>query len=161
MGMMALDRGVSQMLFSPGHQHRSTVVSCPRCTFIVELDPLQCYGGNLDVTWPNRLMGMPTNSTIAKARLVLTARASFPSRCSVGAEFTKPVVGCNTMVCTAARRDLSFSFLVVGPGGSAVVSVPSVHWDHPQACALKVPLETTGEGAGEEEAAVGVVRSPT
>ena len=161
MGMMALDRGVSQMLFSPGHQHRSTVVSCPRCTFIVELDPLQCYGGNLDATWPNRLMGMPTKSTIAKARLVLTARASFPSRCSVGAEFTKPVVGCNTMVCTAARRDLSFSFLVVGPGGSAVVSVPSEHWDHPQVCALKVPLEPTGEAAGEEEAAVGVVRSPT
>ena len=127
MGMMGHGPGVSQMLFSPGHQHRSTVVSCPRCTFIVELDPLQCYGGNLDATWPNRLMGMPTKSTIAKARLVLTARASFPSRCSVGAEFTKPVVGCNTMVCTAARRDLSFSFLVVGPRGSAVVSVPSEH----------------------------------
>ena len=136
-------------------------------------------------------MCMPTKSTVAKARLVLTARASFPSRCSVGAEFTKPVVGCNTMVCTAARRDLSFSFLVVctaarrdlsfsflvvytaarrdlsfsflvvGPGGSAVVSVPPVHWDHPQACALKVPLEPTGEGAWEEEAAVGVLRSPT
>ena len=126
MGMMALDRGVSQMLFSPGHQHRSTVVSCPRCTFIVELDPLQCYGGNVDVTWPNRLMGMPTKSTIAKARLVLTARASFPSRCSVGAEFTKPVVGCNTMVCTAARRDLSFSFLVVGPGAQL--------WFQPRFC---------------------------
>ena len=86
-------------------------------------------------------MWVPRTSTVAKARLVLTARASFLSRCSVRAEFTKPVLGCNTMVCADARRDLSFSCLVAGPWGSAVVLPPPVHWDHPQACALKVPLE--------------------
>ena len=69
-------------------------------------------------------MCMPIKSRVVKARLVLTARASFSSTCSTGAEFTKPVVGCNTMVCTDARRDLSFSCLVAGPWGSPVVSAP-------------------------------------
>ena len=108
----------------------------------MKLDPLQCYGGNVDCDRAKCLMCVPTTSTVAKARLVLTARASFLSRYSVGAEFTKPALGYNTMVCADARRNLSFSCLVAGPWGSAVVSAPPVHWDHPQTCALKVTLES-------------------
>ena len=140
MGMLALHPGDSQMLFSPGHQQRSIVIISP--VYIhCGAGPAVVLWRQCRLTWPKCLMCMPTKSTVAKARLVLTARASFPSRCSVEAGFTKPVVGCNTMVCIDARRDLSFSCLVAGPWGSAVVSATPVHWDHPQACALKVPVE--------------------
>ena len=47
MDILAHGPGVSQMLFSPGHQHRS-LKSGPRIAFIMELDLLWCCGGSSD-----------------------------------------------------------------------------------------------------------------
>ena len=75
MGMLAFDPGICQMLFSPGHQQRSSVV--------ISQVYIHCGAGPAVVLWGNvdcDLAQMPHVRAYnvysqTKARLVLTARA--------------------------------------------------------------------------------------
>ena len=74
MGMLTVDLGDSQALFTPGHQHKSTEVRS-HTALVIHLDPLGKYGGRLDYGLAQLPCYMPTKPTAAKARAVSTAGA--------------------------------------------------------------------------------------
>ena len=71
-GMPAVGPGVFQMLFSPGHQHRSTEV---RSWDYSDHGSEPTVGAAQTLVWPNPSVYMPTKSTAAKARPILAAGA--------------------------------------------------------------------------------------
>ena len=116
MGMLAVVPGVSQALFSPGHQCRSTEVRSQDqqlCTWT------RCgsYGGNSDI-WPNHHVYVPTKPAAAKARPisaagVLVVHLDILQMLNLGSYRQR----CNFVVCAAVRRNFSSSSLVTQPLG--------------------------------------------
>ena len=119
MGMPAIDPGVSQMLFSPGHQHRSTEVRSQDCSHHGSGPSVCAMGGAAQtLAWPNPCVYVPTKSTAAKVRPVLSAGAFIV--CSDVLQvlsLQSRSQGCHSVVRAAARRDFSFSSLVAQPLG--------------------------------------------
>ena len=62
-------------------------------------------------------MYVPIKSTAAKARPVLAAGALVHSDVLYALSLQSQLRGCQCMICTAARRDFSFSSLVAWPLG--------------------------------------------
>ena len=75
MGMLAVVPGVSQVLFSPGHQCRSTEVKSQVCSNHGSGPAVGAMGAAQTLTWPNPHVYMPTKSTAAKARPISVAGA--------------------------------------------------------------------------------------
>ena len=69
--MPAVGPGVSQTLFSPGRQCRSTEVRSQDCSNHGSGSFMGATGAAWNLAWPNPLMYVPTKSTASKARPVL------------------------------------------------------------------------------------------
>ena len=90
--MPAIDSGISQMLFSPRHQGRSTEVRSQDCNH-----GFGCVmGAALTLTLPNPRMYMTTKSTTAKPRCFGYRSTHCMFRYSVDDEFTKQVMKVST-----------------------------------------------------------------
>ena len=72
-GMPATYSGVSQLLFSLGHQHRSTEVRSQDCSNHGSGPTVGAMRAAQTLTWPNSHVYMLTNSTAAKVRPVSVA----------------------------------------------------------------------------------------
>ena len=75
MGMPAIGPGVSQALFSPGHQHRSIEVRSWDGSTRGSGPTVGTMGAAQTLAWPNPRVYVPTKSTAATARLTLAAGA--------------------------------------------------------------------------------------
>ena len=73
MGMLAVGPGVSQTLFSPGHQHRSTEVRSQDCSNYGSGLTVGTMGASQTLAWSNTHTCVPTESTAAKDRPILAA----------------------------------------------------------------------------------------
>ena len=69
-GMPAIGPDISQVLFSPGHQHRYTEVRYLDYSNHGSGPAVGAMGAAQVLAWPNSFMFMPTKSTVAKARLL-------------------------------------------------------------------------------------------
>ena len=104
MGMLTVDLGDSQALFTSGHQHKSTEVRS-HTALVIHVNPLGKYGGRLDYSLVQLPYYMPTKPTAAKARAVSTAGAlvvylAVPKLLNSGSCQWK----CNSEVRAVARR---------------------------------------------------------
>ena len=75
MGLRAFGPGISQMLFSPGHQHSSTELKFQDFSYQGFGTTVVTMGSALTVTWPNPHVYVPTKSTVTKTRDILVAGA--------------------------------------------------------------------------------------
>ena len=66
--MPAVGPGVSQVLFSPGHQRRSTEVMSQDCSNHASGPSVGAMGAAQTLAWPNPCVYVPTKSTAAKTR---------------------------------------------------------------------------------------------
>ena len=74
-GMPAIGPGVSQTLFSPGHQRRSTEVRSQDCSNHESGPAVDAMGAAQTLAWPNPHVFVPAKFTAAKARPVMAAGA--------------------------------------------------------------------------------------
>ena len=119
---------VSQMLISPGHQHRSTEVRFKSCSNM-NLDLLWALCGQLRL-WPDTTPACmwPQSLQVLKLGLSCYKSTHYLFRCFVSSEFTNPVVGMSIHNLCSCEKILQVFFLsCTASGGSAVVSVPSEH----------------------------------
>ena len=107
MGVPAHDPGVSPMLFSQGHQHRSPELraSVPGCGVVGAAQTTACL---------HPLMYEPTTSTVAKATPAVTGGVPLVLQMLCRGWVDKAGCLCKSMVSAAASRDLSFVSLTVG-----------------------------------------------
>ena len=118
MSMLAICPGVSQVLFLPGHQHRSTEVMSQNCSSLATGLTVGAMDAAQTVAWPNPHMYMPTKSTAAEARAIPAAGAliilsDILQALNLGCHQWR----CNSIVCAAVRREFGSSFLVTQPLG--------------------------------------------
>ena len=69
-GMLAIGAGDSQVLFSPGHQCRSTEVTSQDCSSHARGPTVGAVEAAQTLAWPHPHAYMPTKPTAAKARPV-------------------------------------------------------------------------------------------
>ena len=120
-------------------------------------------GAAQTLAWPNPHIYVPTKSIAAKARPVLAAGALV--RCSVGAEFTKPVVGVSIRNLRSCKETFQLFFLsCMVPGIQLWFSAPPLHVGHPQGSAPEAALVHTSlphRRGGAELVMARVARVPT
>lgn len=103
MGMLSVDLGDSQALFTSGHQHKSTEVRS-HTALVIHVNPLGKYGGRLDYSLVQLPYYMPTKPTAAKARAVSTAGALVCLAVSKLLNSGSCQWKCNSEVHAVARR---------------------------------------------------------
>lgn len=103
-GVSAIGPDISQVLFSPGHQHRYAEVRYLDCSNHGSGPAVGAMGAAQILAWPNSLMYMPTKSTVA--RPVLAAGALIV--CSDVLQMPS----LQSQLCCVAMRYLSSSSLV-------------------------------------------------
>ncbi|KAJ8781437.1 hypothetical protein J1605_007697 [Eschrichtius robustus] len=115
--MPAIGPGVSQALFSPGHQCRSTEVISQDCSSRVPGPTVVAVEAAQILAWSNPRVYVPTKPTAAKARPVSATGAlvhlDVPQLLSLQCRQR----GCKSVVPAASRRDFSSSSLVALPLG--------------------------------------------
>ena len=79
MGIPTIGPGVSQTLFSPGHQHRSTEVRSQDCSNHGSGLIVGAMGEVQTLAWPNPNVYVPTKPTTAEARSILAVRTLISS----------------------------------------------------------------------------------
>ena len=149
-GILAVGPGVSQALFSPGHQHRSTEVRFQDCSSHAPGPAMGVMHAAQILAQPSPCVYMPTKPTAAGARPTPAAGAlihlDIPQTLSLQSQQRE----CKSVVPAAMRRDFSSSSLVHGPWGSTVVSAPFPCVGHSQAFAPEAALEHTHQPKWEE-----------
>ena len=125
----AIGHGVSQALFSPDHQCRSTEVMSQNCTNHGSGPIMDAMQAAQTLAWPNSHVYVPIKAIAGKARPVLAVGALIV-RSDVLQALTlqSQSWGCKSAVCAAMRRDFNSSSLVAWPLG------PSCGFSSTSAC---------------------------
>ena len=115
-GMRAFGPGISQMLFSTGHQHSSTELKFQDFSNQGFGTIVGTMGSALTLAWPNPHVYVPTKSTVAKTRDSLVAGVLIVhSEVLFELSLQSWSQECQVIVFVASRRSFSFSFLFVWP----------------------------------------------
>ena len=155
-GMSAIGLGVSQALFSPGHQRRSTDIRSQDCSNHGSGPVMGEMGAAQTLAWPNPHVYVPTKSTAAKARL--GCRSTHPFRCSVGAEFPKLVVGFSVRSLRSCKERFQLFFLsCIVPGAQLWFQLHLCMWATHRGLLQRLPWSTRARPSEEGGAAVTVV----
>ena len=142
-GMLAIGPGVSQALFSPGHQHRSTKVRSKDFSNPVPGPTVGGLGGAQILASSNPHVYVLTKCTGAKARPVSAEGALFSLDVLQALSLQSQQWWCKSEVPTAVRRDFNFSSLVAQPLGLCCGFIPTSTCGPPPASAPKAALEHT------------------
>lgn len=110
-GLLAIGPDVSQMLFLPSHQHRSTEVRFKSCSNM-NLDLLWALCGQLRL-WPDTTPACMWAQSLQVLKLGLSCYKSthYLFRCFVSSEFTNPVVGMSIHNLCSCEKILQVFFL--------------------------------------------------
>ena len=120
-GVPAVGPGDSQVLFSPGHLHRSSEVRSQDCSSCASGPVVGAMGAAQTLAWPTPHVYVPTKPRAAKARPIPPAEALVLSHVSQALHLGSCQWRCNA----AARRAFSSSSLVTWPLGLSCGFSPS------------------------------------
>ena len=125
-GTPAIGPRVSQALFSPGHQHRSTEVSSQDCSNHASGTTVGAVEATQTLAWPISHLYLPRKSTAAKARPVSAAGTLVvPSDVPEVLSLQSQSWGCNSVVHTVGG-EISALLSCMAPG--------ALLWFQPHLC---------------------------